>query len=162
MDGASQCWHAKFLRRSFTDEFGSRDGSVATRGLSRASTGRGASVARTLVERGQERYKRGMAKDVAIMSEISNIGMSNSYAAGLRNLSNAPTGQGSRAGQSEGIGETDPVEFSRMGRMLAATTDASSMRQAKIQALRAQIADGTFETPERISGTVDRLMKELQ
>jgi anti-sigma28 factor (negative regulator of flagellin synthesis) len=45
--------------------------------------------------------------------------------------------------------------------MLAGATDTSSLRQAKIQALRAEIADGTFESQERIDGTVDQLIKVL-
>lgn len=95
------------------------------------------------------------------MSEISNIGMSTSYAAVGRANGGTASQAGTR-GADGGLGETDPVEFSRLGRMLADRPDTSSLRLAKIQALRQQIADGTFETPERISGTVDRLLKELQ
>lgn len=103
-----------------------------------------------------------MARDVAIMSEISNIGFTNSYAATFRasSTANLPDNHNDPA---DGLGNSDPVEISRMGRLLAAeATDTSSLRLAKIQALRAQIADGTFETQERLMGTVDRLIKELE
>lgn len=105
---------------------------------------------------------RGMAKDVAIMSEISNIGISNSYAAGYRTANGSAQSPALRGGPSDGMGESDPVEFSRLGRMLAGAADTSSLRLAKIQALKAEIADGTFESQERIEGTVDRLVQMLQ
>lgn len=94
------------------------------------------------------------------MSEISNIGFTPSYAATFRTAS-APHLPNETGDAASGIGESDPVEFSRMGRLLAAGTEMSSLRLAKIQALRAQIADGTFETQERLMGTVDRIIKEL-
>ena len=34
----------------------------------------------------------------------------------------------------------------------------SSMRQARVRAVQTEIGNGTYETPERISGTVDRLI----
>ena len=102
-----------------------------------------------------------MARDVAIMSEISNIGITNSYSTAYRALNTGPNGPMERSGQGDAMGESDPVEFSRMGRMLAGASDTSSLRLAKIQSLRAEIADGTFETNERIAGTVDRLIQVL-
>ena len=104
---------------------------------------------------------RGLARNVAIMSEISNIGITNSYSTAYRALNPAPAGQAQQGGQSQSIGESDPVEFSRMGRMLAGASDTSSLRLAKIQSIRAEIADGTFETHDRIEGTVDRLVQVL-
>lgn len=103
-----------------------------------------------------------MARDVAIMSEISNIGFTNSYAATSR-PAGAASLPGNRNDPTHTVGDSDPVEFSRMGRLLASETgDTSSLRLAKIQALRSQIADGTFETQERLMGTVDRLIRELE
>jgi len=32
------------------------------------------------------------------------------------------------------------------------------MRQARVRAVQADIENGNYETPERISGTVDRLL----
>ncbi len=105
---------------------------------------------------------RELAKDVAIMSEISNIGITNSYATAYRTSNTASAGQTQRGAQGQGVGESDPVEFSRLGRMLAGANDTSSLRLAKIQALRAEIADGTFETHERIEGTIDRMIQVLE
>ena len=55
----------------------------------------------------------------------------------------------------------DEVEISDLGAMLSRIRDSSGIRVDKIARLRAEIAAGTFETPERINGTVDRLMEEL-
>ena len=52
----------------------------------------------------------------------------------------------------------DTVELSRFGRALARAAEQSSLSVARIRAIRAEIEGGTFETPERISGTIDRLV----
>lgn len=52
----------------------------------------------------------------------------------------------------------DIVEFSDFARSLAREIPPSSFRLARVEAIRLQIAEGTFETPERIRGTVDRLL----
>lgn len=39
--------------------------------------------------------------------------------------------------------------------------EPSSFRLAMVNAIRARIADGTYETPECINGTVDRLLDVL-
>lgn len=95
------------------------------------------------------------------MSEISNIGITNSFIPAYRATSPATSDPVARRNEAESLGESDPVEFSRMGRILAGATETSSLRLAKIQALRAEIAEGTFETPERIAGTVDRIIRDL-
>ncbi len=52
----------------------------------------------------------------------------------------------------------DRVEISPRGRLLAETSASSSFRTAKTQAIRAEIEAGTYETPERIEGTVARIL----
>lgn len=54
---------------------------------------------------------------------------------------------------------TDLVEGLRIDP--AAELPASSFRTAWLRAIRAEISDGTYETPERINGTVDRLLDVL-
>lgn len=56
----------------------------------------------------------------------------------------------------------DVVEFSEISRSLAAEVSSSSFRRARIEALRQQIAEGTYETPERLRGTVNRLLQAIQ
>ncbi|MBI4718492.1 MAG: hypothetical protein HY763_11845 [Planctomycetes bacterium] len=53
---------------------------------------------------------------------------------------------------------TDQAEFSSVARLLGRVSTESSFRTARTNAIRAEIAAGTFETPERIRGTVERLL----
>lgn len=55
----------------------------------------------------------------------------------------------------------DTVEFSKFGEALALASRESTLRIAQIRAVRAEIENGTFETKERINGTVDRLLDVL-
>lgn len=52
----------------------------------------------------------------------------------------------------------DSVELSSLGKALSRATELSSLSVARVRAIRDQIANGTFETPERINGTVARLL----
>ena len=56
---------------------------------------------------------------------------------------------------------TDRVELSRFGRALSEATERSSLSVARIRAIRAEIAEGTFETKTRIEGTAARLLDIL-
>ena len=55
----------------------------------------------------------------------------------------------------------DTVEFSPLGRAMARAAAESTMRLAQINAIRSEIQDGTYDTPERIRGTVARLLNSL-
>ena len=46
----------------------------------------------------------------------------------------------------------------RFSDALQRIVERSSMRQARVRAIQADIENGNYETPERISGTVDRLL----
>ena len=52
----------------------------------------------------------------------------------------------------------DTAEFSVRGTALARAMEESSLRIARTRAIREEIANGTFETPERINETVERLL----
>jgi anti-sigma28 factor (negative regulator of flagellin synthesis) len=65
-----------------------------------------------------------------------------------------------RSSQDVGPMATDTVDISDPARYLAVAKDPP-LRQDKIQAMKTLIASGQFETPERINGTVDRLLQEL-
>ena len=58
-------------------------------------------------------------------------------------------------------GSGDQLELSPAAETLARATGESSLRLAHVAAIRAELAAGTFETPERINGTVDRLIDVL-
>lgn len=55
----------------------------------------------------------------------------------------------------------DRVEFSSVGRTLSRVAEESSFRIARVRAIRDEIENGTYETPERINGTVERLVDVL-
>lgn len=55
----------------------------------------------------------------------------------------------------------DRVEASNSGRALEDTVEVSSFRLAQLRAVQDEIARGTYETPERIAGTVERLLDIL-
>ncbi len=50
------------------------------------------------------------------------------------------------------------VAVSRFGDGIRRIVEQSSMRQARVHAIQAEIENGDYETPERIGGTVDRLL----
>lgn len=88
------------------------------------------------------------------MSEISNIGQTFPAASW-----NSTTTLRSVSPHSEASAlDPDLIEFSVVGKALAVAFEHSSLRAAKAAAIRAEISNGTFETPERIKGTVDRLL----
>jgi hypothetical protein len=66
----------------------------------------------------------------------------------------------SRNSQDVSTGATDTVDISDRARYLAVAKDPP-IREDKVQAMKSLIASGQFETPERINGTVDRLLQEL-
>jgi anti-sigma28 factor (negative regulator of flagellin synthesis) len=63
--------------------------------------------------------------------------------------------------QDAGTSATDTVEISDGARYLAEIKKLPDIRDDKVQAARDQIASGQFETPDRIDGTVDRLLQEF-
>ncbi len=90
------------------------------------------------------------------MSEIINISGATSHLAPT--FPPVTTGPSREAAVGEPSGRTDTVEISGLGTAMSRITGDSSLRLARINAIRAEIADGTFESPQRIMGTVDRLL----
>ena len=95
------------------------------------------------------------------MNDISNIGVTNLYAPAFPSTA-FPSVTQAEAVESVDLGPADPVEFSRAGRLLAGTLEPSSLRLARLKAIKSQIDEGVYETPERIAGTVEALMRELR
>lgn len=58
--------------------------------------------------------------------------------------------------------EPDTLELSPRAEAVARAVQQSTQRLARTAAIREEIASGTFERPERIEGTVDRLMDLLE
>lgn len=57
---------------------------------------------------------------------------------------------------------SDTVEISSFGKALSRVDGQSSLSLARIQALRLEIENGTFESQARIEGTVNRLVAVLR
>lgn len=55
----------------------------------------------------------------------------------------------------------DEVSISDAARLIAKVHEAPDIRQDRVTAIRAQIAAGTYETPERLGGAVARLLDEI-
>lgn len=70
-----------------------------------------------------------------------------------------PAKPGSAAPQAADISDT--VEISTAGMLAAKLQGSEGVRTDLVQRVKEQIAAGTFETPERIDATVDRLMDEF-
>lgn len=87
------------------------------------------------------------------MSVILNIAQAHSTTPGIPSplkTSHAPSAQTYRM--------EDSVDFSLAARSLSEAMESSSMRQAQIHAVRAEIANGTYESPERLAATARRLL----
>ena len=63
--------------------------------------------------------------------------------------------------QDVGTSATDTVEISDSARYLGEIKKLPAIREAKVQQMKDLIASGQFETPERINGTVNRMLEEL-
>jgi negative regulator of flagellin synthesis FlgM len=76
---------------------------------------------------------------------------------------NAPHGQ-RPAQPAERSGATpiaDEVEISPAARQAEASQSAGEVREDRVQSIRAQIARGTYETPEKLEVAVARLLDEI-
>ena len=66
------------------------------------------------------------------------------------------------AGQTVKAGAPrDHVEISPLGQMLDGISRLPEIRYEKVEAIRQQIAAGTYETPAKLELALDRLMDEL-
>lgn len=93
------------------------------------------------------------------MSDISNIGVFDPTLVPV-----PPTQEQSRKeSESQEMlessrSESDTIELSDRGIALAKAANDSTLRIARIAAIRAEIEADSYETPARIYGTVDRLL----
>lgn len=93
------------------------------------------------------------------MSSILDISHVTTPPAGLRSPQTRPAPHGDASHRSAETGDT--LELSPIGRMISGAAAESSMRLARIRAIRAEILTGSYETNERIDGTVRRLLDIL-
>lgn len=58
-------------------------------------------------------------------------------------------------------GPTDEVQFSTAAQLLDSVRELPDIRADRVAELRAAIASGQYETPERIEGALARLLDEI-
>ena len=92
------------------------------------------------------------------MSEVNSInGMKT-----IGMVNRRPTSVEQAPARAEHGAPRDEVEISEVGALLAKLGELPDMRVEKIAHLRAEIEQGSFETAERLEGTVERLLAELE
>ena len=91
------------------------------------------------------------------MSEVSGIGDTNPAPSVTRR---APVA-GQRPDRADYRTSADAVEISEVGAMLARLRELPHIRTELVERVRAQIDAGTYETPERLDKTVERILEEL-
>ncbi len=55
----------------------------------------------------------------------------------------------------------DEVQISDAGRLVEMANQLPDIRQDRVSAIRAQIAAGTYETDDKLSSALDRVLNEL-
>jgi negative regulator of flagellin synthesis FlgM len=55
----------------------------------------------------------------------------------------------------------DTLELSEAGRIAARLAEVSDIRHDRVAEIRKEIAAGTYETPEKLSTALDRLLDEI-
>jgi negative regulator of flagellin synthesis FlgM len=58
-------------------------------------------------------------------------------------------------------GATDVVDISEAGRLLEMSAQLPDIRADRVQQLRAQIAEGNYDTAEKLDMAVERLLDEI-
>jgi len=115
---------------------------------------RDASIGWRVPARGSLRYPR--AKTVSVMNDIHGI---QPPAAPSPIEPTQALARGAAA--SEPLNITDTVEISEAARLAAKVQELPEIRAELVQRVKAELAAGTYETPERLEIAVDRLMDEL-
>lgn len=62
---------------------------------------------------------------------------------------------------SQAAAPRDQVEISSLGLMMEGISRLPEIRHEKVEAIRQQIAAGTYETPEKLERAVENLLGEL-
>ena len=74
----------------------------------------------------------------------------------------APVRGVERAGTASAVVPVDRVEISETARRLSTLELEGDIRVDKVVAIREAIADGTYETDDKIEATVERLLEVLR
>jgi anti-sigma28 factor (negative regulator of flagellin synthesis) len=56
---------------------------------------------------------------------------------------------------------SDQLDISSAGQMLDAIRDLPEIRHDRVEALRTAIAEGSYETADKLDGAIERLLDEI-
>ncbi len=62
---------------------------------------------------------------------------------------------------SNSAAPSDDLQLSEAGKLASQLSDIPAIRQDRVNALRAAIQSGTYETPERLGGAINGLLDEI-
>jgi negative regulator of flagellin synthesis FlgM len=80
---------------------------------------------------------------------------------GPQAISSPHVSRASQPGQAESSPIRDEVNISDAARLVEQVYQAPDIRQDRVQAIRAQIAAGTYETPDKLNAAVEHLLDEI-
>jgi negative regulator of flagellin synthesis FlgM len=66
-----------------------------------------------------------------------------------------------QAGKAAGGSSIDRVDFSPAAQAAADASESGAIRQGLVNQIRAEIAAGTYESPQKLDAAVDRLLDEI-
>jgi negative regulator of flagellin synthesis FlgM len=69
--------------------------------------------------------------------------------------------RGQAAGNAEPGSTVDRVEISPAAQAAAAAAESGDIRHSLVDRIRAEIASGSYETPQKLDAAVDRLLDEI-
>ena len=85
-----------------------------------------------------------------------------SHVHGAQSINGPHTTRGAQAaGAAKTAGVGDQLDISEAGLLAARLDDVPEIRQDRVDAIRAAIADGTYETQDKLDGALNRLLDEI-
>lgn len=72
-----------------------------------------------------------------------------------------PSSPADQTSQAGGVGGSDEVTISEEARLLARVNDIPDIRQDVVDQIRTEIADGTYETEDKLDTAISRLLDEI-
>ncbi|MFA9476855.1 flagellar biosynthesis anti-sigma factor FlgM [Phycisphaerales bacterium AB-hyl4] len=94
------------------------------------------------------------------MSDIGRISQPGASAFGHNN-GRIPPGYQNSAAPAAQARRNDQVEFSDTARLLSKLNEMPEIRQELVDRVKQEIADGSYETPEKIEVAVDAMLEDL-
>jgi anti-sigma28 factor (negative regulator of flagellin synthesis) len=96
------------------------------------------------------------------MPEVPHIGSGLASVVNRGHDSKALSAHTGRASIMERPNAHDRVEISASAHRLERTIEAKDVRAALVERIRQQIADGTYESEQRLTDATERLLRELE